>query len=143
MKSEWEGRDDWFFSLFTNPKAGAPEPKAESRKKDRAANPASEDDEAISIFGPLEAVVSDTPERLLPLIARFVGHPNRAAHDEAVNCLVNLSTDKTRKDALRLLLPSFLLNPATGSVEAVRNELRPLAEHAQHPPQPTGRPPEF
>jgi hypothetical protein len=86
METEWSGRDVWYLSLFGD------ESLLELHEK-------------YSLMRPLTGPVSRDPDRWIPVIARMVGHENRAVHDTAVSCLIQFHLRRAREDALRPLIP--------------------------------------
>ena len=86
MASEWEGRDDWFLSLFADPSLR-------------------EIDSLYDEPPPLRAVVRNDPDYWIPRVAVLIGDRNRAVHDAAVHCLIQFGLKAARADALRPLLP--------------------------------------
>jgi hypothetical protein len=104
MREEWDGRAEWFVSLFTTLSNQVPSPEKVPQGKGREGA----DEANAPAFGMLEAAVTDNPDDLLPLVAQLVGHRDRAVHDEAVRCIAQQATGKAHKDALRLLLPWVL-----------------------------------
>ena len=98
MASEWEGRDEWFLSLFVDPSLSKldcpyflcirpiPQPPA------------------------LLAVVRNSPAYWIPRVATLLGNRNRSVHNAAVHCLAQFQLEDARADALRPLLP-WLFDP--------------------------------
>lgn len=103
MKTNWDGRDEWFLSLFADDSLRVME------------------DGRSGLLYPLNGPVLKDPEHWVPLLAKLVGHTNRAIHEAAVDCLASFDPAAPRKEALLPLLP-WLANP-TWSAAAGRKEL--------------------
>jgi hypothetical protein len=86
MKTDWQGRDEWFFSLFA----------------DRTLLTMKGDYVSIdALAGP---IIRD-PDRWIPAISQLIGHGDRNIHNAAALCLAKFADDQARKDALLPLLP--------------------------------------
>jgi hypothetical protein len=102
MATEWEGRDEWFLSLFR--------------------------DKSLSTFGEsyddppsLAAVVRRSPDYWIPRVATLVAGRNRTARNGAIRCLLQFCEEDARADALRPLLP-WLSDPKWARDSAERHE---------------------
>jgi len=115
MKIDWQGRDEWFLSLFADPKLGEME------------------DGYRTIHAMAEPVKRD-PDRWIPVISRLVGHGDRNVHNAAALCLAQFvdrrARKDARKDALLPLLP-WLSDPqwADTSDEFARSRLAESVVH--------------
>ena len=101
LKTDWKGREEWYLSLFAD---------------ETLRNPV----DGNTMYSPLATPVALDPERWIPLIAKQIGHKNRAIHDAAVSCLAQFHLGNARKDALQPLLP-WLFDPKWSSA---RDRLR-------------------
>ncbi len=108
LASEWNGRDEWYLSLFGDDSLRKLEDETET-------------------FSPLNTLVWKEPDKWIPIIVRLVGHQNRAIHDAAVDCLANLDSDSARRDALLPLLP-WLTDPKWSAAEGRSNLIRSLEQ---------------
>jgi hypothetical protein len=90
----WSGREEWFLSLFRDPTL--------RYLRDGG------------IRRPLLYRVGDDPEHWIPIVTHLVGNPNRAIHDNAVECLIQFQLRNARRDALTPLLP-WLFDPKWSS----------------------------
>ncbi|MBI4851447.1 MAG: HEAT repeat domain-containing protein [Acidobacteria bacterium] len=97
MKSEWEGSEEWYLSLFKDPTF--------LRVFDKD-----------TLYHPLSSPISDNPDYWIPKIVKLVGNTNRAIHNNAVSCLIGFQLEYARRDALLPLLP-WLSNPLWADVE--------------------------
>jgi len=86
MATEWEGRDAWFLSLFSDSSLSAVTASY---------------DEPPALF----AVVRKRPDYWIPRVATLIGDRNRTVHSAAVRCLAQFHLKDARSDALRPLLP--------------------------------------
>jgi hypothetical protein len=86
MKTDWQGRDEWFLSLFA----------------DRALSETKDDYRTIRA---LAAPVKRDPDRWIPVISKLIGHSDRNVHNAAALCLAQFVDRRARKDALLPLLP--------------------------------------
>jgi hypothetical protein len=86
MKADWQGRDEWFLSLFAD---GA---LRETQDGYRTIN---------ALVGP----VKRDPDRWIPVISRLIGHSDHNIHNAAALCLAQFVDRRARKDALAPLLP--------------------------------------
>ena len=91
MRSPWDGRDDWFLSLFSDRSLMGCE-------------------EGHTIYMPLREPVVREPDHWIPILSRMVGAKDKAVHDNTVSCLVQFQLDMARQDAIKPLLP-WLSNP--------------------------------
>ncbi len=86
MKTDWQGRDEWFLSLFA----------------DRTFS------EGYGAIFLAEPVIRD-PDRWIPIISQLIGHRDRNVHNAAALCLAGLADRpwrmQARNDALLPLLP--------------------------------------
>ncbi len=94
LSSEWQGREEWFFKLFNDPTL-------------RNLHDG-------TLRHPLVDRVGDNPDHWIPIVTRMIGDPERAVHDNAVECLIQFQLRNARKDALTPLLP-WLSNPKWSS----------------------------
>jgi HEAT repeat protein len=90
MKTDWQGRDEWFLSLFA----------------DRTLL------RVTSLDGSIDALaepVKRDPDRWIPALSRLIGHSDRNIHNAAALCLAQFidhpARKGARKDALLPLLP--------------------------------------
>jgi hypothetical protein len=100
LASNWEGRDEWYWSLFRDPTL--------RDLKD-----------GYLMMSPLCQVDMDTSEWIRQLAMRLAG-TDRPVRDAAVTCLVQFQLDSARRDALLPLLP-WLSDPNWSSA---RDRLR-------------------
>jgi hypothetical protein len=105
METDWQGRDEWFLSLFADPRF--------SEMKGGYLS-------TITINA-LAMPVSRDPDRWIPAISQLIGHTDRNVHNAAALCLAR---NQARKDALLPLLP-WLSDPqwVDGSNEYERGQL--------------------
>ncbi|MCG8417884.1 MAG: hypothetical protein MJE77_08070 [Proteobacteria bacterium] len=87
MNHDWDGRDQWFMSLFADPTVNLL-------------------GDGQSYWLPIEAVVKEQAERLVPLVVKLIGHGTDHTHNLAVRCLARVD----RPEAMRPLLP-WLMDP--------------------------------
>jgi hypothetical protein len=85
-RTEWPGRDDWYQSLF----------KDSTLRQLR---------DGMYWLAPITYPVARNPDHWIPIIARLVKSPDRAVHDNAVECLISFQLTRARRDALLPLLP--------------------------------------
>jgi HEAT repeat protein len=120
MSTKWNGREEWFVSLFSDPSlSGLPEDaeNGPDGKNAMGANAVTEYYEAFDINEPyyrspsnlFSAAIKDQ-EELIPTVSPLIGHANRTVHKAAVKCLVDVITKtnagrKAKQDAARSLLP--------------------------------------
>ena len=97
LETEWQGRDEWYISLFHDPTL--------LRLMDKS-----------SMYHPLSGPVSTNPEHWIPVMTTLVTNPDRAVHDNAVAALVQFQLRSARKDALEPLLP-WLADPKWSSAD--------------------------
>jgi hypothetical protein len=115
MKIDWQGRDEWFLSLFADPTL--------SEMKD-----------GYRTIHALAEPVKRDPDRWVPVISRLVGHGDRNVHNAAALCLAQFvdrrARKDARKDALLPLLP-WLSDPqwADTSDEFARSRLAESVVH--------------
>lgn len=102
-KKEWQGQSEWILSLFKH----APLGEIEEDQHEE----------------PLVAIVRAKPDFWVPKVIALVGSGERAAHDNAVRCLVQFHVQNKREDALRPLLP-WLSNPGWALDEEHDGRLR-------------------
>jgi len=105
METDWQGRDEWFLSLFADPMFSEMEGSYPHTK----------------MIGALAIQVSRDPDRWIPAISQLIGHTDRNVHNAAALCLAR---NQERKDAILPLLP-WLSDPqwADGSDEFERLQL--------------------
>jgi hypothetical protein len=115
MKTDWQGRDEWFLSLFADPTL-------------------SEMEDGYRTINALAGPVQRDPDRWIPIISRLIGHDDRNVHNAAAGCLAQfvdrLVNKRARKDALLPLLP-WLSDPewAITSDEYARSRLAESVVH--------------
>ena len=102
LKSEWEGRDEWYMSLF-----------ADGTLRDLL-----DGHDLLNPLGPVRWRWSRNDGFLE--VTRYLPDPNRNVHDMAVTCLVLFHLQSARRDALIPLLP-WLEDPKWSSA---RDRLR-------------------
>ena len=107
MQSKWDGRDEWFLTLFADDSLRVLE------------------DGGSGTMYPLKKLVQAAPERWVPLLAKLVGHSNPALHEAAVDCLASFDPEAPHKEALQLLLP-WLANPNWSAAEGRKALLQSL-----------------
>ena len=105
LKSEWDGRDEWYISLLND--------KTLDELKD-----------GRYPFRPLSVPLDQAPNKWIPVISKFIGSSNRTIHDGAVSALLHCSSfGKARRETLLPLLP-WLSDPNwTSQSSAARTEL--------------------
>ena len=81
MSVDWPGRDEWYLSLFS----------------DATLQELHND---VYVMRPLSEPVKADPDKWIPVVTKLVGGKNRAAHDNAVACLIQFHLEDARKDAL-------------------------------------------
>src|SRR5262245_56160848 len=86
MKTDWQGRDEWFLSLFPDPTLG------EMKDSDSRINA-------------LATAVKRDPDHWIPIINKLIGHSDRVVHNAAALCLAQFVDHRARRDALLPLLP--------------------------------------
>src|SRR5262245_23857939 len=86
MKGDWQGRDEWFLSLFVD--------RTLSETKD-----------GYRTISALAEPVKRDPDRWIPIISKLIGHGDRNVHNAAALCLARFVDRRARKDALLPLLP--------------------------------------
>ncbi len=90
MKGDWQGRDEWFVSLFAD----------SSLLKMR---------DGYREINALAEPVKRDPDRWIPIISQLIGHGDRNIHNAAALCLAQFvdrpESKLARKDALAPLLP--------------------------------------
>ena len=86
MKGDWQGRDEWFVSLFAD----------RSLLKMR---------DGYREINALAEPVERDPDRWIPIISGLIGHSDRNVHNAAALCLARFVDERARKDALLPLLP--------------------------------------
>lgn len=86
MKAEWEGRNEWFLSLFSDETLS---------------------DITDNSFGyePLSSVVEENPDYWIPKITKLLGNSNKTIHNAATSCLAKFEEFRAREDAMSALLP--------------------------------------
>ncbi|HEX4947331.1 MAG TPA: HEAT repeat domain-containing protein, partial [Blastocatellia bacterium] len=109
MHSPWEGRDEWFLTLFADDSLRVME------------------DSGSGTLYPLNKPVQADPEHWIPLLAQLVGHSNPALPEAAVDCLARFDVSAPRKEALQLLLP-WLANPNWSAAEGRKELIQSLAK---------------
>jgi hypothetical protein len=115
MKTDWQGRDEWFLSLFADPTL-------------------SEMEDGYRTINTLAGPVKRDPDRWIPIISRLIGNDDRNVHNAAAGCLAQfvdrLVNKRARKDALLPLLP-WLSDPewAITSDEFARSLLAESVVH--------------
>jgi hypothetical protein len=115
MKTDWQGRDEWFLSLFADPAL-------------------SEMEDGYRTINALAGPVKRDPDRWIPIISRLIGHDDRNVHNAAASCLAQfvdgLVDKRARKDALLPMLP-WLSDPewAITSDEYDRSRLAESVVH--------------
>jgi hypothetical protein len=95
LSSEWHGRDEWFLKLFSDPTL-------------RNLH------DGMYLRHPLVDLVGENPDHWIPIVTKMIGSPDRAIHDNAVECLIQFQLRNARKDALTPLLP-WLSDPKWSS----------------------------
>jgi hypothetical protein len=127
--TEWDGRNEWFLSLFTLQRQALPLPPALMEKLTRPltleeikrlppdvsdmilrARGRKEDSEAALLFEPPPIILLNDPGKFTPLVSRLVGDRNRATHEAAVRYLLACVAEgrmerEARKKVVQLLLP--------------------------------------
>ena len=144
MKTEWNGQEEWFVSLFADPTLGGiqkdeiedvPTSGDESGAKAGAAKGETpRDDGEKAVDNPLliqdgvlatalygDTVFHENADRWLPVISNLVGHNHRAVHKAAVKCLVKFlinefGDEERRKEIARKIIPC-LTNPGWATKE--------------------------
>ena len=101
LSVEWTGRDEWFLTLFGD---------ATLRELH----------DGFYLRTPLVSNVGRNPDHWIPIVTKLVGTPDRATHDNAVQCLIQFQLRSARRDALKPLLP-WLADPKWSSA---RDRLR-------------------
>ncbi|HEX8919919.1 MAG TPA: hypothetical protein VF766_00485, partial [Pyrinomonadaceae bacterium] len=96
--AEWQGRDDWYLSLF--------EDETLLGMRDGSSG-----------FSPLTYLFAQDPEKWIPVMARLVEQKNQKIKNMAATCLISFQNSTARKDALIPLLP-WLTNPDWAKDEA-------------------------
>jgi hypothetical protein len=87
MKTDWQGRDEWFISLFA----------------DRTI---SELTDGYRTINAIHESVKRDPDRWIPAVSRLIGHGDRNVHNAAALCLAQFVDRGERKDARKeALLP--------------------------------------
>ena len=86
MKTDWQGRDEWFLSLFAD--------RSLLEMKD-----------GYGVINALAEPVKRDPDRWIPIISGLIGHSDRNVHNAAALCLAQFVDGRARKDALLPLLP--------------------------------------
>src|SRR5262245_46033461 len=109
MKADWQGRDEWFLSLFAD--------RALSEMKD-----------GYGTINALAESIKRDPDRWIPIISQLIGHRDRNVHNAAALCLAQFVGRPTRKDALLPLLP-WLSDPQWALPSTEQGRAR-LAESA-------------
>jgi hypothetical protein len=87
MKSEWQGRDEWFLSLFAD--------STLSKMKGQS----------YGVINALTEPLRHDPDRWIPAVSQLVGHNDLDVHNAAALCLSEFVGRRERKDALLALLP--------------------------------------
>jgi hypothetical protein len=91
MKADWEGRDSWFLSLFSDEKLASAS-------------------DGVWSYSPLHEAIEENPSFWIPQIARLVESTNPNVRRNAIFALVLFQQENARADAILPLLP-WLSNP--------------------------------
>src|SRR5262249_38894939 len=86
MKTDWQGRDEWFLSLFAD-------------------HTLQEMKDGYGSINALAEPVRRDPDRWIPMISKLIGHSDRNIHNAAALCLAQFVDHRARRDALSPLLP--------------------------------------
>src|SRR5262249_2167488 len=130
MKGDWDGQEEWFISLFTDPfftgeKEEEPEviPQATADLTPGATHEVKGGirDETGPGYSFLTGILAENPDKWVPVFVKFIGHDNRRIHDGAVKCLLEFTEshpgdNKHGREIARALL-SWSNHPARTSSE--------------------------
>ena len=113
VNADWNGQEDWVVSLFADPTLGGL--KAEVGENEGGSKGKSEEGSEKAVLGEyveeapniLSFLLTEYPERWLPVISNLVGHNQRTVHRTAVRCLAEhldgeLDSKKRKEIAQRL-----------------------------------------
>jgi hypothetical protein len=102
--TEWDGRDEWFLSIFSAQNQRAPQAGSRKNAKDRE-----QVADAAPSFTPPPIILLNAPDKFTPLVSRLVGHRDRATHEAAVRYLLyGVAEGRMEQEALKKVVQPLL-----------------------------------